>query len=95
MSTEETVVDCTNQNVVTLYYYEYVADSLGTWNREWFLDHGEATKARDDRWKKLGSRDNSECGEYGDVGDVYDAQIELSAEGVLRFAQDYALADAG
>jgi hypothetical protein len=78
---------------ITLYYYEYVANSLGVWNREWFASKSEARKARREKWRSLGGRRNTGTGEYGDVSRMLETQVEPSAEGILDFAQNFALAE--
>jgi len=79
--------------MVTLYYFEYVANNLGVWNREWFASKSAARKERSIRWRSLGRRRNTESGTYGDVSQVFDTQVKPTAEGILEFAQNFALAE--
>jgi hypothetical protein len=78
---------------VTLFYFEYVANNLGVWTREWFATREAAEQGRIDRAKSLGVNPNREsemCGEYGDLGDVEETLVECTPEGILTFANNFA-----
>jgi len=81
---------------VSLCYFEFCSNNMGIWDREWFLTHEEAERARQERAKSMGtSLDNTDeddlSGEYGDISDVRDETVTLSAEGLLGFARNFAV----
>jgi hypothetical protein len=83
---------------VTLCYFEFCSNNMGIWDREWFLTREEAEKARQERADSMGTEPgdaNAEeedlCGEYGDVSEVLDEPVTLSAEGLLAFARNFAV----
>jgi hypothetical protein len=82
---------------VTLCYFEFCNNNMGVWDREWFLTREEAETARQARADSMGTEpgDDAEeedlCGEYGDVSEVLDEPVTLSAEGLLAFARNFAV----
>lgn len=78
---------------VTLYYYEYCNDSIGTWSREWALDEEDIVAKRERKAEYYGTdvADESELtGEYGEIGAVEQTEVELSATGLVDFANNWA-----
>lgn len=80
-------------STVTLYNFEFVANNMGIWDREWFATREEAEAARQAKIEKLGSTNDPDnlSGEYGEVSLVCFTTVELTAEGVLDFAANFAV----
>ena len=82
---------------LTLYYFEFCAGNLGIWSRNWFSTRQEAQAARQERAESLGTdladaeANEDQCGEYGDISEVHEEQVRLNAQGVLGFANNFAV----
>lgn len=77
-------------STATLWSYEYVANQSGHWDRAWFATEAEARASHAARVAEGFDPESDMDGSYGDLGEVESVPIELSAEGALRFAQQYA-----
>ncbi len=81
--------------MLTLYYFEHVDNNVGVWCRTWAGTREEAEALRTKRIEYYGDEVNLEeethCGEYAEVGTVDEILIEPTLEGVLGFANNYAL----
>lgn len=78
---------------VTLWHVEHVNNDEGYWVREWFADDVAAWAGYDRLRTLYRSTDRAPedlCGEYGDVCAPREAQVTMTAAGVLDFAQEWA-----
>lgn len=85
---------------VTLYYFEWIGNRMGVWERSWHLTRKKAEEARLDQAKILGVNpevkrdpgDDAEFGSrYGDLSEVLEKEVPLTPEGVVHFANDFAV----
>lgn len=76
----------------TLWRIEYVGNSQGVWEAMWFATYEEA-KAEFDLLVKCRRYQPTDepCGEYGEILAPQKVVVELTPEGVLAFANEYAL----
>lgn len=92
-------VRCTGQQeappTATLYYFEYVGNNLGVWERSWHSGRVAAETAHLAKAHELCVDPDEEgrelTGEYGDLTEVREAKVPLTPEGVLAFANEYGL----
>ena len=80
----------------TLCYFEFCNNNMGIWDREWFLTHEDAEQARKARADDMGtnlddSDEEDRSGEYGEISEVREEVVTLSAEGLLEFARNFAV----
>lgn len=88
---------------VTLYFFEYCDNNLGIWNRAWALTKEAAEESREETAKRLGVEDDykpdevigGDSGDYGDILPVDSVEVELTPEGILNFANNYAVEPLG
>lgn len=82
---------------VTLYYFEFVPNGLGIWDRMWSLTEGEA---KDDRANLVGGayadyytivEDDELDGTEGQVSGIRSIEVELTPEGLRNFANRFAV----
>lgn len=89
---------CMNATV-TLYYFEYVDNNSGIWNRSWYPTEVGANNGRRLMIDALGADEDDALGQgdgqYGQVGEVHTESVPLTAEGILNFANNYATEDDG
>ena len=82
---------------VELFYFEFVGNNRGIWDRRWFLTRAEADTARGDKLDEFGKRDADDpdaeelSGQYGDVGGIETETVALTAAGLLAFANNFAI----
>lgn len=82
----------------TLYTYQFVDNNLGIWCRDWAPTAEAAEKARKETIERLGVHEyvenekvGSDCGEYGDCLTAEVVEVELTQDGLLDFAGNYAV----
>jgi hypothetical protein len=82
---------------VTLWYFEFCTNGLGVWDRMWAASRSELAKER--QWlKDINSKLDDKMtpgdeldGSQGQHGPARSVKVELTAEGVLHFAQNFAV----
>ena len=81
-------------STITLWCVEYVGNNIGLWSADWF-DTREAAHAR---MTELAARpgwrifyEGDAQGEYGDILPVAAETVELTPQGVLKFARNHAV----
>lgn len=79
-------------NTVTLHYVEFMTSSIGVWDKQWFLTEEEAR----DHFTKLVEKGYHDANEDWDDEDhpvvgPYCEEVELTRDGILRFANTYAV----
>ncbi len=77
----------------TIHYVEYVENSAGYWDRSWFPDAASA-QADYQRRVDAGAVPGREDGEYGSILEPGSVEVELTPEGLLAFAGQFACLDA-
>lgn len=75
----------------TLWYVEFVENGLGIWDRAWFATKEEAEAGRQVLLASHGGQRQELTGAYGDVDVVQSVEVELTPEGVLEFAREFAI----
>lgn len=76
---------------VTLYFIEFVHNNLGIWDREWFLTQPEAQAAYEAKLEE--GFTPKDTGDEGALRGPCQHTVELSAQGLLRFANRFAVDD--
>lgn len=79
--------------IVTLHFFEYVANSIGIYSRSWHATKREAEKERARMIEREGYEppegDSLEGNEH-EISEVQSARVELTPRGLLTFADHYA-----
>ena len=81
-------------STITLWYYEFVSNNIGIWDRAWFASEQEAREgyaAACTEYDQDPETPKEPTGEYGDVAEPQSVEVELTAAGVLAFAQNFAV----
>lgn len=76
--------------MVTLWYVEYCENNIGIWTKDWFATEKEATDRYEELIAEHGKRDDA-TGTYGDVCEVQLTIVDLTLEGILTFANEFAV----
>lgn len=70
---------------VTVYYFDFCDSNLGVWSRAYFASREEAEAEKATMIEEYGYEEPEELnGSHGDISKVYDEEVELSLEGVVR-----------
>jgi hypothetical protein len=78
-----------------LFYIEYVNNALGIWVKDWFLTRAEADASHASMIVAgyISVDIDNLSGSEWELSPVGSVEIELTPEGVLNFANEYALSD--
>lgn len=80
-------------STVTIWRIQLVRNNLGVWDSEWFATPAEARK----RFKELireGYDPDSDDGTYGSLLEPEEVTVPLTKEGLLDFANRFAVDEA-
>lgn len=80
-------------STVRLFYVEFCLNNSGVWDRDWFATEEAARERYDDLVSYHGVRTDL-IGKYGDVCMPQYVLVPLTPEGILHFAQNYAVDNA-
>lgn len=79
-------------HAVTLHYFEMVSNGLGVYDRSWHLSREDAEEERERLIEEEGYEETEEPdGSEGQIGSVKSEVVQLTPEGLLSFAQSYAV----
>lgn len=80
-----------DENVATLHYVEFCINNIGIWDRAWFATEEEAQADYDKRIASGEFNANRDDGSYGSIIEPQCTEVALSIDGLLHFANNFAV----